>query len=273
MKNLIRFSPAGVWIALAICLPGFRMAAGQQSQKSNIPNTVAECETRGKTRLCATWHWNGTEYDASWPDGSVGKLKIRFEGPAPQSHVTFTRIDKTGSYAGLTAVYTGQVQNGKIENGSVQWIYSGIVKHGQWSGTFDDEATGESHPANNATAPQSSSTSSQAPAQESAKDSRQPGSTAALPATPAASGANATTTAGSADIASLNEEISKLDSQVQVLVAQWNDLQEKCPASKDDPGCMDRNRRLALAISQHTHAIAQLIEKKTAHLKQVPPTD
>lgn len=133
----------GTVITLVLVFSGLSLAAAEQPQKPQIPAVIHECEMGDGTHFCSTWRWNGSAFEKTGPDGITEMLTIRF-GKVRGSQsaegrgipVTFVREVKSGVANGLGAVYKAELRDGKIENGTVTWTYMGIVKSGNWSGTY-----------------------------------------------------------------------------------------------------------------------------------------
>jgi hypothetical protein len=76
----MRLQPNRAWAVIILLVTMFhpKSVICQWPKSERIPSEVQECEQRGRTRLCSTWKWNGKEFDATWSDGSTGKLIVGF---------------------------------------------------------------------------------------------------------------------------------------------------------------------------------------------------
>jgi len=231
-------------------------AIGQSPKSERIPSAVEECEERGKARLCSTWKWNGKEFDATWSDGSTGKLTIGFvESNAivlfpgvsyTETHVTFTRVDYTGSTAGFSALYQCQVHHGKVVNGWYSWVAQGISRLERWSGTFtygpvNDQRTFISP------VPVSPPLEAAPPHSESI--------------TPPSSSTNSGLT-----LKTVGDKIAELDSTARELSAQWAQFQQDCPEPTADELCLDDKRQVTLAVIENTKSRIQFIDERISLL-------
>lgn len=108
---------------------------GAAAISSAAERRLTECEGV----LCGgDWHLNGERGSARWPNGSVGELTIeRFDA----DEVVIRRTDSVGASAGLTALYTGKIKDGRVD-GKV--IYSWPARWREqkvynWGATLDDQ--------------------------------------------------------------------------------------------------------------------------------------
>ncbi|HET6762336.1 MAG TPA: hypothetical protein VFH27_01660, partial [Longimicrobiaceae bacterium] len=94
---------------------------------------IRECETNTAT-LCSTWErTDETHYAAQWPNGSVAVISVvRFDA----RYVDFRRDDPAGASAGMHAVYTADVVDGRLSRAIVVWMHEGQVFPGRWSATW-----------------------------------------------------------------------------------------------------------------------------------------
>lgn len=149
MKMLTRSLRFVAVIALATFLPCISLAASEGSQKPRIPAVIHECESGEGTYICLDWHWNGSAYEKTGPDGLTEIVTLRFDKTPAHAvagqgvPVTFIREVKTGVADGLGVTYKAVLSDGKIENGTVKWTYKGIEKSGTWTGTYAYSGNGE----------------------------------------------------------------------------------------------------------------------------------
>jgi hypothetical protein len=121
---LVLFLTGGVF------LPKF--AAGQSDAMRHAPNEIEECETINLTVECATWQLKGNAFDARWPDGSIGRIKME----QISDKIVFERQDNSGTSSGLTVTYYGALHSDRITDGTfVQWM-AGKATPGTWTAMF-----------------------------------------------------------------------------------------------------------------------------------------
>jgi hypothetical protein len=101
------------------------------------PSSMAMCE--GAADGCTTWSFQGKLGEGRWASGTVGILTIEHFGAGS---VSIRRVDATGIWPGLVALYTGTLEGDHIE-GTMSWLWPG---HGQvsigttaWSATIGSE--------------------------------------------------------------------------------------------------------------------------------------
>lgn len=101
----------------------------------SIPQSLRECETY-TSEICGTWTLEGDHFNANWDNGATATIKVE---QWDTTGVVLTRYDSTGSSAGLSARYEGQLNGSIIDNGVVTWTWNGNT----WSGTWRvDTGTG-----------------------------------------------------------------------------------------------------------------------------------
>jgi hypothetical protein len=102
------------------------------SERSSI-GTLAMCEEAADG--CSNWSFQGREGYANWSNCVAANLSvIHYDG----EKVVIRRIDATGDWQGLSALYTGVVAGDQIK-GAMTWLWQG---HGQYSiGTVPWHAT------------------------------------------------------------------------------------------------------------------------------------
>lgn len=130
-------------VTIVLCVASLSIAKAVLAEKhpsEKIPSSIEECEQRGHERICSTWKWNGKEFDATWPDGSIGKMTpgfIVYHGEFPSDeHVVFMRVDQTGTSAGLSTAYQCQLHHGKVVNGWYMYKVGNRSTMEKWTGTF-----------------------------------------------------------------------------------------------------------------------------------------
>jgi hypothetical protein len=98
-----------------------------------LPETIHACETNTAT-LCATWERvDGMHYRAAWSDGSEATITaVRFDG----RYADFRRADATGKSAGMHAVYTAEIVDGRLVRPAVVWFHQGLQVTGSWTATW-----------------------------------------------------------------------------------------------------------------------------------------
>ena len=117
---------------LAGCISLPKATSRQSDAMQRVPTAIDECEKIGLTTNCATWQWKGEAFDASWPDGSIGRMTMQ----QIPGHVVFEREDHSGASSGLTVTYYGDLLLDQIAHGTlVQWL-AGKATSGTWTATF-----------------------------------------------------------------------------------------------------------------------------------------
>jgi hypothetical protein len=109
----------------------------EEKSELPVPNSMAMCE--GAVDGCTTWTFQGKLGEGRWPIGTDGLLTIEhYDGDS----LAIRRLDATGTWQGLVALYTGTVKGDHIE-GTMSWLWPG---HGQvsigtvaWSATIPSE--------------------------------------------------------------------------------------------------------------------------------------
>jgi hypothetical protein len=124
------------WIAFLVCLSS---AFGQTTPPTGIPLTINEQEGP----FSGTWTWSNGVFHAVWSNGAIATLTVQSFNT---NSVMFNRADASGTSAGLTAVYTGQLsgQENSIINGKVTWTWPGHPGYpatGTWTATWTPSAS------------------------------------------------------------------------------------------------------------------------------------
>ena len=101
---------------------------GNGQMTASIPQSLRECETY-TSEICGTWTLEGDHFNADWDNGATATIKVE---KWDTTGVVLTRYDSTGSSAGLSARYEGQLNGNTIENGVVTWTWNDNT----WSGTW-----------------------------------------------------------------------------------------------------------------------------------------
>ena len=100
---------------------------------SNYPQTLHECEGSDLCEWKGTWTLEGDHYNAQWENGALATIKIEKWGT---TGVVLTRYDSTGSSAGLSARYEGQLSGNTIQNGVETYTYKGFTGSGTWNANW-----------------------------------------------------------------------------------------------------------------------------------------
>ena len=102
------------------------------------PSSMAMCE--GAADGCGTWSFQGKLGEGRWTIGTVGNLTIDyFEADS----VSIRRVDVTGAWKGLVALYTGTLKGDRIE-GTMTWLWPGhpapyLIGTTDWYATIGGE--------------------------------------------------------------------------------------------------------------------------------------
>lgn len=101
-----------------------------QSQVWVVPATIRVCETYSWI-VCGEWKLGYSAYNATWSQGSTATVRV---GHFSADSVRFHREDTPGTpSAGMSAVYTGHVEDGRVKSGTVTWTQHGSRFSGYWS--------------------------------------------------------------------------------------------------------------------------------------------
>jgi hypothetical protein len=98
----------------------------------NYPQTLHECEG-DIPQVCGTWTLEGDHYNAQWENGASATIKVEKWGT---TGVVLTRYDSTGSSAGLSGRYEGQLSGNTIQNGVLTYTYKGFTGSGTWNANW-----------------------------------------------------------------------------------------------------------------------------------------
>jgi RHS repeat-associated protein len=122
-----------LWVGFAV-IALFSSATAKAQQL--LPSSVAECEGNSGGQTCGNFTlFDQDQFSATWQNGAIATITAQ---EWDNDHVTLSRVDTTGTSAGLTAEYSGQLQ-GDTVSGTVTWVWPGhpgFPADGTWSGTF-----------------------------------------------------------------------------------------------------------------------------------------
>lgn len=124
--------------------PGGPYPSGTVNWIATIDNSQSEPERPSLGNLamcedaadgCSNWSFQGRDGYGNWSNCVAANLSaVHFDG----NTITIRRIDATGAWQGLSALYTGTVNGDQIK-GEMSWLWQG---HGQYSiGTVPWHAT------------------------------------------------------------------------------------------------------------------------------------
>lgn len=119
-----------LWVFVAVVALFSATATAQQL----IPASIAEYEgVSGTFTQIAP-----NQYSATWTNGAIATITVQ---EWDNDYVVLARVDTTGSSAGLSATYVGQLGGGSggTVTGNVTWIWPGHMGYpatGPWSATF-----------------------------------------------------------------------------------------------------------------------------------------
>ena len=90
----------------------------QPSPPAHLPPLLGECESGPNYNACSVWIWHGSSYSAIWSNGATGQMTVS-SGDAADLNVN--RTDTSGTFAGLTAVYTGHWTGSGVSNAKMSF--------------------------------------------------------------------------------------------------------------------------------------------------------
>lgn len=110
-----------------------------------MPAVIKECESKSGSYTCLTWRLKGDAYEMTSTGGNVEKVAVR-PGKDSADAFTFTRDVASTDGNVMRVEYTGELHNGRIENGSAVWTYQGVQNYGTWNGSYSYDAADAAQP-------------------------------------------------------------------------------------------------------------------------------